>query len=201
MSAPPWFVLVGGINGAGKSTFTQSGGVLGGLLADLGQEFEVINPDLVTRELREADRELDALSANRAAADESERRLREILKTRRTSVAIETVLSTDKYKPIFGLAQESGFRILFVYVLLGSVEQAIRRVRVRVGRGGHDVPEAKIRSRWSKSLANVPWFWGEATLAAAFYNGGAEPVLIAKRTSEQTSFNPEAFSLLLAPKG
>jgi predicted ABC-type ATPase len=32
------------------------------------------------------------------------------------------------------------------------------RVQLRVNKGGHDVPEAKIRQRWSRSLARPPRF-------------------------------------------
>jgi len=44
----PWFVLVAGINGAGKSTFAQNRATLQVLLNARGSEIEIINPDLIT---------------------------------------------------------------------------------------------------------------------------------------------------------
>jgi hypothetical protein len=36
-----------------------------------------------------------------------------------------------------------------------SPEQYIARIRARVARGGHSIPEAKIRERWTASRANL----------------------------------------------
>jgi hypothetical protein len=41
------------------------------------------------------------------------------------------------------------------YVGLGSVEQHIERVRRRVARGGHDIPEERIRVRYDNSRKNL----------------------------------------------
>ena len=152
----PWFVLVAGINGAGKSTFAQDRATLRVLLEARGPEIEVINPDLVTREIQRSRPELALEEANVRAADECERRVRDLVAHADRSFVIETVLSTEKYKPVVRAALKRGFQVLFVYVVLGSVEEAIHRVASRVARGGHDVPAAKIRSRWPRSLANLP---------------------------------------------
>jgi predicted ABC-type ATPase len=53
-SGKPWFVLVAGINGAGKSTFAQDRDTLRVLLDARGPELEVINPDLITWEILRA---------------------------------------------------------------------------------------------------------------------------------------------------
>ena len=41
-----------------------------------------------------------------------------------------------------------------IYLWLADVDMAIARVRDRVARGGHDVPEEVIRRRYDRSLAN-----------------------------------------------
>ena len=38
---------------------------------------------------------------------------------------------------------------------LASTELHIARVRSRVARGGHDIPEEKIRERYARSLLNL----------------------------------------------
>ena len=38
---------------------------------------------------------------------------------------------------------------------LDSPERHLARVRLRASRGGHDIPEAKIRERWQSSIANL----------------------------------------------
>lgn len=194
-----WFVLVGGINGAGKSTFAQDRAFADAFAIDVGPSFEVINPDLVTRELRGAHPEMDLDDANRRAADECERRVAHLIEQGTTSFAIETVLSTDKYKPVIRRALTRGIRVQFTYVVLSSVDEAIARVKLRVSRGGHDVPEATIRKRWPRSLANVAWFWDNASQAHVFYNGERtpEPTLVATRGPHGVHFDPSALEVLL----
>jgi predicted ABC-type ATPase len=184
-----WFILVGGINGAGKSTFAQSQPVLEVLRGEVGSEIEIINPDLVTRQLAKEMPEAPERVLNLAAAEFCEARVRSALEERKTSISIETVLSTDKYKPIIRLARRRGYAVLFVYVLLPSVSVAIARVAHRVKKGGHNVPARKVRSRWKRSLANVAWFWGCADRAFVFDNGSKTPILVAQRDSELTAFN------------
>jgi hypothetical protein len=48
----------------------------------------------------------------------------------------------------------------------------IARVRARVGRGGHDIPEAKIRERYPQSLSNLVSFIGAAAEVHVFDNSG-----------------------------
>lgn len=69
----PWFVLVGGINGAGKSTFSQNQETLKALLqlSDTDQ-VEVINPDVVTSAILAADPMMQRDVANKVAADQCE---------------------------------------------------------------------------------------------------------------------------------
>ena len=62
-----------------------------------------------------------------------------------------TILNNNYIKQ----AREIGYKIIFVYVVLASVEQNIARVRQRVALGGHDVPEDIIRRRYYRSLSNV----------------------------------------------
>ena len=49
----------------------------------------------------------------------------------------------------------AGYGIHLVYVRLSSVEVSIARVAHRVRMGGHDVPEADLRRRFDRSLANL----------------------------------------------
>jgi predicted ABC-type ATPase len=93
--ATPWFVLVAGINGAGKSTFAQDRATLQVLLDARGAEIEIINPDLITREIREAAPALNINEANVRAAEECERRVWDLVEKADRSFVIETVLSSN----------------------------------------------------------------------------------------------------------
>jgi predicted ABC-type ATPase len=78
----------------GQSTFAQNRETLGFLLEARGPEIEVINPDLITQEIRGSEKELPIGEANVRAANECKRRVRDLIRSGDRSFVIETVLST-----------------------------------------------------------------------------------------------------------
>jgi len=62
-------------------------------------------------------------------------------------------------------------------VLLRTAEHNVERVRLRVAKGGHDVPEDKIRSRRERSFQQLPWFLDNSDFALLYDNSGASPKL------------------------
>jgi predicted ABC-type ATPase len=52
-------------------------------------------------------------------------------------------------------ARDAGYLTLLCYIGLASPEQSIERVAMRVSQQGHDVPDEKLRSRFSRSLGNL----------------------------------------------
>jgi len=51
-------------------------------------------------------------------------------------------------------AKVFGYSTLLHYIQLSGVEESISRVKKRVSEGGHGVPEADIRRRFSRSREN-----------------------------------------------
>jgi predicted ABC-type ATPase len=60
-------------------------------------------------------------------------------------------------------------------VIVDTTERQIERVRLRVRKGGHDVPDDKIKSRRAKSLEQLGWFFEQADYALVYDNSSAEP--------------------------
>lgn len=87
------------------------------------------------------------------------------------TVGVETVLSTPKYRRLVDKAKQLGFEVRLIYVLLDSPQRNIERVRLRVKKGGHAVPENKILERHARSLEQLPWFLDQADLADAVLAG------------------------------
>ncbi|OGR85261.1 MAG: hypothetical protein A3J74_06145 [Elusimicrobia bacterium RIFCSPHIGHO2_02_FULL_57_9] len=56
---------------------------------------------------------------------------------------------------MFRKLQAQGYRIHLFYLWLPSIQLAIQRVRDRVQRGGHSVPEEDIRRRFGRGLKNL----------------------------------------------
>jgi predicted ABC-type ATPase len=67
-------------------------------------------------------------------------------------------------------AKDAGFNIMVVFVGTQSVEINIERVKARVRKGGHDVPEKDQRRRFPRTLANMKRLLSEADLAVILDN-------------------------------
>jgi len=78
----------------------------------------------------------------------------ECLKTGQ-NMLIESVFSAPEKLDFIRRAREAGFFIRFFFIGTDSPEINAARVARRVLHGGHEVPIAKIISRYSKSIANA----------------------------------------------
>lgn len=112
------------------------------------------------------------------------------------TVGVETVLSTPKYRHLVIEAKKKGFEIRLLYVLLDDVEKNVARVRSRVETGGHNVPEEKIRGRYTRSLRQLPWFLNQADKALIFDNSGGKGKqrLMASKEEDVVTIYPSAFA-------
>jgi predicted ABC-type ATPase len=181
----PAFWIVGGPNGSGKSSLYGNTDI-----EAFDQSVWIINPDLLTKRIQQVEK-LPLNESNLQALVRIETWLEASIRAHQT-VGVETVLSTHKYRRLVLLAKERDFAIWLIFVMLSSPELNVLRVRLRVQKGGHDVPETSIRKRWSRSLAQLPWFLEHANQAAIFDNSGAVPRLIGRKQGGQTLIDPAA---------
>ncbi|MFN3349772.1 AAA family ATPase [Pseudorhodoplanes sp.] len=135
----PTFWIVAGPNGSGKSSLYGNTDI-----EAFDQSVWIINPDLLTKRIQEVER-LSLTEANVQAVTRIEAWLETSIKAHQT-VGVETVLSTAKYRRLVTAAKERKFEFRLLYVMLREPDLNVQRVRLRVIKGGHDVPEAKIRS-------------------------------------------------------
>lgn len=170
----PRFWIVAGSNGCGKSTAYGHGDV-----ADLDGSVWIINPDLLTVRLQMAEK-LELLSANLVAVQRIEQWLDASIVVHQT-IGVETVLSSDKYRRLVEKAKAHDFEFCSLYVYVDSVAKQLDRIRVRVAKGGHDVPEDKVRARRERSFDQMPWFFWQSDRAWIFDNSGSEPVTVGHR--------------------
>lgn len=146
MQAPVIYVIAG-VNGSGKSSVVGPYFNLDGL--------EIYNPDEEEKALRSRFPDKSKIEVNEIAWREGIRRLREAIKSN-TRYAFETTLGGANTIPsLLVEAANKGHLVRVSYVGLESVELNLRRVRERVLKGGHAIPESKIRERWDNSRANL----------------------------------------------
>ena len=134
MAVPALHVLAGP-TGAGKSTFYTRV-----LAPTTGLDF--VNPDLIAAQLWPS---ATAAHAYEAAALATRRR--DELIANRASFVTETVFSHPSKLELIADALAAGYNVV-LHVMLVPEELSVARVGQRVLRGGHDVPEAKVRSRY-----------------------------------------------------
>lgn len=152
------FTIIGGVNGAGKSSLT---GVLKGQLNNLGVIIDV-----------------DKIAAAKVGGNNLKggkiavQRINDCL-SKGVCFTQETTLSgfTTAKK-----ASAAGYYIRLFYVGLDSAEESLLRIRNRVAHGGHNIPSGlvlrRFAARWS-AVADVLPYCDEATFYDN-YNGFVE---------------------------
>jgi predicted ABC-type ATPase len=137
----PNLFIIAGPNGAGKTTYARD------FLVDEMRCHEFVNADLIAAGISPsapADAELEA-------ARIMTRRLRELLAGRK-DFAFETTLSGHGYIPLLEEARAAGYRIRLDFLWLASLDVARERIRQRVRKGGHDIPDEVQQRRFPKGI-------------------------------------------------
>jgi predicted ABC-type ATPase len=151
--------IIAGTNGAGKSRLA------GDYFARENGAY--YNPDIRTGELVAAG--LDLPDANAQSWREGYDALRRAI-DRGESFTLETTLGGNSICQELHRAAKAGQDVRIAYLGLTSPELHIERVRARVARGGHDIPEPKIRERYTRSLHNLISLIGVASELYVFDN-------------------------------
>lgn len=162
-------IIIAGPNGAGKTTFARE------FLPQEAACPTFINADLIAQGLSPFRPEAAAVRAGRI--------MREMMADcvrRGESFAFETTLGGRSHARMIGAWKRAGYRVVIFFLELPSVELAIRRVAARVEQGGHDIPEAVIRRRFTAGRRNFLNLYKPLADAWRHYdNAGDNPVLIA----------------------
>lgn len=138
--------MLAGTNGAGKSS------VAGATFRQAGADY--FNPDEATARILVANPDISTAEANSAAWHEGKRLLERAI-AERLDFAFETTLGGQTISARLRAALAAGIEVRMWFVGLNGPELHIARVRSRVARGGHDIPEQKIRERYDRSRINL----------------------------------------------
>ena len=142
--------MLAGCNGAGKSS------IGGAALLESGVPY--FNPDVAARRIGAANaRRVPRPSQTEinAAAWHEGRRLLERAIEQRLDFAFETTLGGQTMTELLETAARAGLHVHVWFAGLDSVELHLERVRRRVAKGGHDIPEQKIRERFDRGRENL----------------------------------------------
>ena len=143
----PSINVLAGTNGAGKSS------VAGESIRARGGEY--FNPDEATRRILDATEPAIGLEEANSRAWLLGKRLLENAIAKRLEFAFETTLGGNTIPALLRWAHDAGLEVRMWYVGLNGPERHVSRVKARVTRGGHDIPEEKIRERYDRSRDNL----------------------------------------------
>jgi len=133
----PHLHLVAGPNGSGKTTLIER-------VLQPVTHLPLVNADRIASERWPGGELAHAYEASRLAERERKR-----LMLARTSFIAETVFSHESKVVLAEQAAMLGY-LVQLHVVLVPVDLAVARVQDRVRRGGHDVPENKVRERYDR---------------------------------------------------
>lgn len=173
----PNVIIIAGPNGAGKTTTAPA------LLRDVLDVPLFVNADVIAQGLSGFSPESAAVQAGRIMLE----RLK-ALAAENADFAFETTLAARSYAAwIRGLQKAQGYALHIVFLWLPSPEMALARVRSRVCRGGHDIPEEVVRRRYEAGLRNFFTLYMPLTASWRFYDNSRNtgPRLLAMGSGER----------------
>jgi predicted ABC-type ATPase len=136
-------VIAAGANGVGKTTFALQ------FLAE--HDFEFLNADEIAKELSAGNPSEKKISAGKIFF----KKLNETV-TQGKSLLLESTLSGRYLQQHFGIWRANGYQIQIVFIFVESPEVSIARIKERVKKGGHFVPDEDVRRRFDRGKKN---FW------------------------------------------
>lgn len=168
MTVEKKIVIIAGPNGAGKTTFARE-------FLPFEAECPVfINADLIAAGLSPFQPEAAAFRAGRVMLEEIATHVAAC-----RSFAFETTLSGLTYARMIPGWRSAGYRVKLLFLSLGSEEEAIARVAMRVRQGGHNIPAEVIRRRFVSGMKNFcDVYRPRVDVWQLFDNSGPAPQLL-----------------------
>jgi predicted ABC-type ATPase len=135
--------ILAGPNGAGKTTFANE------FLPMEADCLNFINADLIAQGLAPFQPAKMAIEAGRLMIKQINECVR-----KNESFSFETTLSGKGYVKKIKEWKNQGYEIIIYFLKLPSAEFAIERVKLRVAKGGHNVPVQDVKRRYERSWHN-----------------------------------------------
>lgn len=151
------YILIAGVNGAGKSTLYET--------LDVLKEMPRINTDEIVKTLGDwRDTSVLMAAGKQAVKLLNQYMAKGVTFNQETTLCGKTILKNIRK------AKEMGYCIELHYVGVDSVEIAKERVRARVNKGGHGIPETDIEKRYIETFCNLKEILKDCDLAAFYDN-------------------------------
>jgi predicted ABC-type ATPase len=176
--------IVAGPNGCGKTTLSE-------YLIDSGRLKNMINADIIAKGLDASNTKGGEITAGKIML----KQLHDCISSQK-SVSFETTLSGKTWISLIEKARGVGYRVVIYYITLPDPAIAIGRIKERVSRGGHHIPDETVRRRFHRSIDLLQSTYAE--LADYLYifdnsNGDARLILKKEMNTPAEILNPELY--------
>ena len=138
--------VIAGVNGAGKSS------IVGNRIRKSGGDY--FNPDEIAKSLIKDTPTLSQTEANSQAWKMGYDKLVDAIAYDKEYI-FETTLGGNSIAQRLFEAANKGIQVNILYVGLSSPELHLERIAHRVSKGGHNIPEQKVRERYIGSIHNM----------------------------------------------
>jgi predicted ABC-type ATPase len=138
-------MIVAGANGSGKTTFAKK------YLETVEEKYEFLNADEFAKQMSPEDPSKARIAAGRKVIN-----LLTECTQQGKNIAIESTLAGSFLEKHIRELKECGYEISLTFIFLASRELCIERIKSRVMKGGHDVPDEDVKRRYIRGLSN---FW------------------------------------------
>jgi len=136
--------IIAGPNGSGKSTFAQE------FIKEKNLTF--VNADIIAQELEPNHLTPRVMyEAGRIFFQRIDQLIKE-----KSPFVIETTLSGKYTSKLIDRLKRENYHIRMVYILVETPLLSIERIKIRVAKGGHHVPDVDVKRRFIRSIMN---FW------------------------------------------
>ncbi|APC79298.1 TPA: zeta toxin family protein [Clostridium botulinum] len=140
----PTYTIFAGVNGAGKTSIYRS------IYYNENKDEKRINTDeMVARIGSWKDNNLQIKCAREAVKLIKQYILEHISFNQETTLSGKSIIKNIKF------AKEKGFYVIMNYIGVQDPEVAKERVKIRVSKGGHGIPDKDIERRYYDSLNNL----------------------------------------------
>ena len=135
--------IIAGPNGSGKTTFATK------YLPEYVKCDNFINADLIAKGLSPFSPETVALKSGKLVLEQIKKYSSDFV-----DFGFETTLAGMLYATTVKQLKLKGYRVNIFFLWIPDPKLALFRIKERVAEGGHNVPEADVIRRYSRSIEN-----------------------------------------------